>query len=312
MVSEDNGAWGNGGITDAPGRPHDPWWDINPNLVTISIEHVQPDSENATGLTPAQAASSFKLVHDICRRHTIPMRAADASGGITGHFSMDPLNRARCPGNYPWNDLWNALKERTIVLDVSQSAVAAYYKQTGPMTWECKQNGHVVRDGILTFYQHYAGVGLGALTDLGLPLENEHPSGKPGTAEQAFERGIVVYDADYVLDKPVGISGPCYLKHIDALYHLPAQMAQALAHIADIQRQLDITNAANGKLQADMKALSAQNAQLAAQLADLKKQQSAFPLAQPVSSDVATLTATLQSVESRLAALEASGTHVTP
>ncbi len=118
-VDEANAAWSNGPISGpagvgGDGVHHDSWWDNaplwggipNPNPVTISVEHVKPRIDNSDTLTPAQQAASFALILDICKRQGIPMRAADASGGITGHFSMDPVNRSRCPGPYPWSALW--------------------------------------------------------------------------------------------------------------------------------------------------------------------------------------------------------------
>ncbi len=117
-VREADTAWSNGPISGAPGAggpaagQHDPWWDSvpggNPNYATIAIEHVN-DVNNSTPLSPAQKAASFALIRDICTRNHIPMRAADAAGGITGHYSMDPLNRAYCPGAYPWTELWASL-----------------------------------------------------------------------------------------------------------------------------------------------------------------------------------------------------------
>lgn len=112
-VKEEDSAWANGVITAG----HDAWWDQsppwngapNPNLNTISIEHVKPSLDNSDALTPAQQAASFELVNDICSKWSIPKRAADSLGGVTGHFSMDPINRARCPGTYPWNALWRDL-----------------------------------------------------------------------------------------------------------------------------------------------------------------------------------------------------------
>jgi len=79
---------------------------VNMNVRTVSIEHVDPASDNSTPLTDAQKAASFRLVRDICLRHNIPMRPGDASGGIIGHNNIAPINRARCPGNYPWNELF--------------------------------------------------------------------------------------------------------------------------------------------------------------------------------------------------------------
>lgn len=83
---------------------------VNLNVRTVSIEHVDPASDNSTPLTEAQKAASFRLVRDICQRHNIPMRPGDSSGGIIGHRDIAPINRARCPGNYPWADLFSYLQ----------------------------------------------------------------------------------------------------------------------------------------------------------------------------------------------------------
>ncbi|GCE14899.1 N-acetylmuramoyl-L-alanine amidase [Tengunoibacter tsumagoiensis] len=105
--SENDGAYANGVFSAG----HDPWWNtsINPNNVTISIEHCKPAEDNSNVLTDAQKASSFQLITEICQRWNIPTRWADGDGGITGHFSIDPVNRSRCPGPYPWDELFAAL-----------------------------------------------------------------------------------------------------------------------------------------------------------------------------------------------------------
>jgi N-acetyl-anhydromuramyl-L-alanine amidase AmpD len=107
-VAEANAAWGNGALSAG----HDPWWSdtINPNYLTISIEHVKSSTDNSDDLTPQQQNSSFALIKDICQRNNIPARAADVNGGITGHYSIDPVNRSQCPGSYPWLALWIYLK----------------------------------------------------------------------------------------------------------------------------------------------------------------------------------------------------------
>lgn len=112
-VQEGDTAWANGPITGPAGTGgdgvhHDAWWDsgINPNFLTISIEHVKAHDDNSDALTPAQQSASFALITDICSRNDIPLHPADETGGITGHFSMDPVNRSRCPGTYPWDTLW--------------------------------------------------------------------------------------------------------------------------------------------------------------------------------------------------------------
>src|SRR5579859_8113751 len=114
-VAEHDTAWANGVITGIPGNAspnsnndiRDHWWTeaINPNFQTISIEHVKSDDNNSNQLTEPQKKSSFKLINEICDRWKIPKRMADEHGGITGHFSIDAINRSACPGDYPWKEL---------------------------------------------------------------------------------------------------------------------------------------------------------------------------------------------------------------
>ncbi len=98
-VAEKDGAYGNGVVNN-------PNWTGNPNNYTISIEHVKPSRDNSDALTPEQQAASFALIKDICERNGIGMHDADDNTGITGHFSIDPVDRKDCPGNYPWDALW--------------------------------------------------------------------------------------------------------------------------------------------------------------------------------------------------------------
>jgi len=106
VIAEKDGSYANGVVTNSN-------WSNNPNYYTISIEHVKSTSDNSEPLTPAQQAASFPLIKDICQRNGIGMHDADDNTGITGHFSIDPINRARCPGNYPWQELWNYLSGGT-------------------------------------------------------------------------------------------------------------------------------------------------------------------------------------------------------
>ena len=83
---------------------------VNYNLETISIEHIDPAIDNSTEITSAQKASSFKLVADICRRQRIAPVAGTSGGGILRHCDFDSVTRARCPGNYPMEELLSYLK----------------------------------------------------------------------------------------------------------------------------------------------------------------------------------------------------------
>lgn len=80
---------------------HDPYWDSyaakygNLNLCTISLEHIDPTQDNSTTPPQAQLDASFALVKWLVQKFGIPL------DHIKTHASLDPINRARCPGNYP-------------------------------------------------------------------------------------------------------------------------------------------------------------------------------------------------------------------
>ncbi len=123
-VLEEDGAWANGYISGPSGVSgdgigngyHDVWWDsgVNPNNLSISVEHVKSANDNSNQLTPTQQQASFTLIQHLCQRHNIPMRKADASGGITFHGAIDPVNRQNCPGPYPWQALYTFLGASTV------------------------------------------------------------------------------------------------------------------------------------------------------------------------------------------------------
>lgn len=184
-VSETDGAWANGFISQG----HDPWWDpnINPNYITISIEHVKSATDNSDSLTAPQQAASFTLIQHICQRWNIPMRAADAAGGITGHFSIDPVNRSHCPGPYPADALWAFLKggNMNIPQGWSDDGTTLFAKNGTPIAYGFRnwilQNGN---------------------TQLGEPLEAEHGANPveeyfsqipPDGTRQLFNFGELAY-----------------------------------------------------------------------------------------------------------------------
>lgn len=102
----------------------------NGNLHSIAIEHIDPSLDNSTPLTLAQKKASFSLVLHICKRHNIPARYAvnDGLGGICGHKDIDPVNRSRCPGNYPWTELFQFLRNN--MSDYKDQQAAACWSST--------------------------------------------------------------------------------------------------------------------------------------------------------------------------------------
>jgi N-acetylmuramoyl-L-alanine amidase len=119
-VSEEFPAWGNGIITGPAGTapmgggntkaPHDAYWNKeghnDPNGCTISIEHSK-STDNLSPLSALQQKASFATIDGICRRWAIPRHYGDKTGGITGHYSIEPTDKAYCPGTYPWAAMFN-------------------------------------------------------------------------------------------------------------------------------------------------------------------------------------------------------------
>lgn len=186
---------------------------INLNVKTISIEHVDPATDNSTPLTDAQKAASFRLVQNICQRHNIPMRPGDANGGIIGHKDIAPINRARCPGNYPWSELFQFLNnnhstsgDELSMLSLTDP-IGQHFIEQASGRWHCKETDVDLVYALLSFYRMYGGL-------LRLPLTNElYLKQYPDTAIQVFEGGIAAYDPKHIIDAPAG-AGPVYLLKI--------------------------------------------------------------------------------------------------
>jgi N-acetyl-anhydromuramyl-L-alanine amidase AmpD len=275
---EGDGAWANGFISEG----HDPWWTqaINPNLVTINIEHCKPSTDNSDALTPAQQASSFALIRDICERWDIPMRAADAEGGITGHFSMDPVNRSRCPGPYPWDALWAYLNSvegsiepigDDMPLQITDKFAATYFTDSGNGRWQCKTNKLMVIGEIKIYYCKIQGGPR-------LPTSGENHN-IADVVWQAFECGLVTYDPKRKLDNPA-IDGPCYMVKLDSKI---AQDLLVAPKLAPVQKQLVTAQA--------------QNALLLKQLAEATKPTIPPEQIDAAASTIATSLSALQAIE---------------
>lgn len=216
-VDEKDGSYANGVVNNDN-------WTGNPNYYTISVEHVKSDDANATPLTPTQQAASFALIKDICQRNGIGMHDADDTTGITGHFSIDPVNRSRCPGVYPWDELWTYLtgnetqqEETPIMIDTTNPIVAGYFKASSDgKTWTCK-NGFIIGGAILDWYKKFGNSGLCGLTHAGLPISNEVGL-QNGRVMQRYERLTVFFDPSHTLDQPAGLDSKeqVYIAHIDS------------------------------------------------------------------------------------------------
>lgn len=158
-VLEKDGAYAQGVVNNSN-------WLGNPNNYCLSIEHVKSSTDNSEPLTSPQQAASFALIKDICVRNNIGMHDADNSTGITGHFSIDPVNRARCPGTFPWNELWTYLKGGNTPMQPTSAEIFAANKRWGSLTNTPKGTGIYK-----SWLSHYiSGVFHGP------PLSKEYPS----------------------------------------------------------------------------------------------------------------------------------------
>ncbi len=99
--------------------------DINPNLWTVSVEFCKPDITNQVNITDAQKQSGFALIKMICETYGIPKKQGDGNGGIISHADINSVDRARCPGTFPWSDLMAFLKGGTPVAPNKNQIIAA-------------------------------------------------------------------------------------------------------------------------------------------------------------------------------------------
>lgn len=199
--------------------------DLNPNLWTISIEFCKPDTTNQINVTDAQKQSGFALIQAICDTYNIPKRQGDGNGGIIRHADLNSVDRARCPGTFPFDELWQFLGQPsggdTTVLDISQAS-QYFIEVTKDQRWHCKSTGYDIAFGILTYYRTCTATGLNGLSQFGLPISAEH--GVPGAKNatyQVYERAVLVYDPGHEVDSVPGITGPCYPGHLDKFLQSP-------------------------------------------------------------------------------------------
>lgn len=258
----------------------------NPNYWTISIEHVK-NPGNLEDLTAKQKDASFKLILALCNKLNIPKRIGDSTGGIIYHKDLDPGNKSFCPGPFPMTDLLQYLQTGDlVVIDISK--VSNYFTEANNV-WTCKQTGKVIHGGILAKYKKVGGYDLCGLTDLGLPLTNEIDISTTDTAGkkhyatfQVYERGILIYDPDGVIDRPPGNTDTTYKAHIDTnlnpkvldlqtkLDTAQTEIEQARKDIANydaIKAQLDAANKTIADLQIEIQNANKGNVSDAAKVA---------------------------------------------
>jgi hypothetical protein len=237
------------------------WW---ANMQTGLQEH----AVFLVGVTNAQGLPGDESgVHN----HGLAALGIDANGNI---ICGDPDNWAaqvNMPGNpvgnfvtYTQQDFINGsisslTKVYPSMLSLSNPEVAKYFSQGTGHAWKCS-NGFVLQDALLDFYCSMTGA-VGGLTDLGLPLSNEvYGHTAAGTCYQLFERGVLVYDPNHVVDFPPG-AGMVYIGKVSQF--MPsgggpdaddAALAAAQAEVASLNAQVTKDAATIAQLQAQVQA----------------------------------------------------------
>lgn len=127
--------------------------------------------------------------------------------------------------------------EQSMSIDLTTPGVSNYFEGSDDV-WRCKQTDFLVGHGILSFYQKFGGDALCGLTYLGLPTSNEiGVSGHPGLVYQRFERAVLAYDPQHIIDSPPG-AGDVYCMHIDSGLGQDPRITQLQALIAQLQQSI--------------------------------------------------------------------------
>jgi len=109
-VSLDNPAWANGGVS----KPDWPLLTgVNPNYYTVSIEH---EGRAGDVMPEPQYQATLALHRWLIETLGIPV----TRDNIIGHYRIDSVNKANCPGaGFPWDRLFRDLEGKNDVLEVA-------------------------------------------------------------------------------------------------------------------------------------------------------------------------------------------------
>jgi len=144
--------------------------------------------------------------------------------------------------------------------------IVAQFFEGNDTAWRCKKNGFTIDHAGLDFYRRFrfGNSDLCGLSWLGLPVGPAIGGipGKQGVVYQRFERGVLVYDVNRVIDSPPGASGSCYLAHIDQGIGQDPRVTDLQAHIDDLKKQITALQ---------QNALASENATLKAKIAQAVK-----------------------------------------
>jgi hypothetical protein len=217
-VLEKDGAGGNGILEDV----HDPFWDQfsgNPNWHTLSIE-CENDSANSLALTAPQQAALFSLVAYLVIKYQIPL------SNIKGHFTLEPIERAECPGpQFPWPALIAYLQGGSMIIPIGWHYNPITKTLTSP-------GGHSAKLGNAQFILNIPG----GWPPTNVLLEEEH--GVPGGTQQLCQNCLLAWNPkDGVHYGPLGTLYQALQQQLTTTINT-AQITQACTALSTLGSQL--------------------------------------------------------------------------
>lgn len=125
LVKDEDTAWHAGVVN----KPSWPLYDgTNPNRYTIGIEH---EGQPGDTLTEEQYQATLWLHRQLITKWSVPVDRDH----IIGHYRIDSVDRPNCPGpGFPWNRLFNDLKEEKAMPEKWQSDILEEAKNAGLIT----------------------------------------------------------------------------------------------------------------------------------------------------------------------------------
>ena len=141
-VRDEDAAWGNGFVTNYNWYGAKKYPNVNPNLYTLSYE-----LEGMSGESPTeeQWAALMYLLNLKAATYNTPK----TKDNFIGHYIIDPVNRAGCPGKgFPWVRLYNELGITTPKLTTNMPVLAFGAKGESVVYMQNQLNKKEFRCGI--------------------------------------------------------------------------------------------------------------------------------------------------------------------
>jgi hypothetical protein len=223
--------------------------DTPANLVQHIHQELQAGHPVVVTVPDVYVAASLKWSHVLCMygelgTGLLAMDPYPLPGTSVGHTIHN--SDSQWASLLEFNQIWVVTeKEVDVTITLSTPGVSQFFEAV-PGGWTCLQTGKAVGGAILAEYARYGGTALCGLTFLGIPVSSELPveqlSSSPqlaghGIRIQFFERGVLAYDVDHILDNPPG-AGAVYTVHLYGGVGSDPLIAQLEKQLVALQKQI--------------------------------------------------------------------------